>query len=307
MWQARLGERRDLAGPISGSRRSIAVRPGFGISTSDVCYHENACNRHISDGDYLRLHYRLAGHAELEDNGRAAVPVEMGNISLLVNAADSIKSERIFADQSERSVTLICERDFASQMLEREASGLPGFVRDFLIGREQRFAFASLPIVPQLRTLVEDILDPPMGGKLAALMVEARAIELLCFTMQQLSDAPSSQAIRARDLQRVKDVCALLDDPEGRAMSIRDLCRAVAWNETQMTECFKQVTGTTISHYRQQVRMEEARRMLASSDASVTEIALTIGFEHPSNFAKAFKKTFGYAPSVGRPRKAHLN
>ena len=40
--------------------------------------------------------------------------------------------------------------------------------------------------------------------------------------------------------------------------------------------------------------------MLVAGEASITEIALTVGFEHPSNFAKAFKRTFGYSPTSVR-------
>ena len=83
-------------------------------------------------------------------------------------------------------------------------------------------------------------------------------------------------------------------------MSIADLCRAVAWNETQMMEMFKKVTGSTISGYRHRLAMDRALKRLSGSDAKIAEVALDAGYDHPGNFATAFKRTFGFSPREAR-------
>lgn len=285
---------------MRGLCTKLAVRPGFDVLTADVAYQTDGCRSHSYDQGCLRLHYRLEGYTEVCEQGSDLQPMESGHVSLLVHAADTKKRERVWADHKLRAVTLICERDFAFSMLERNATTLPSFVNDFVTGREPRFAIASLPMAPQLRTVVQDILDPSMSGQLGLLMVEAKALELFCLTMRQFADRTRTSCVRPQDLKRVKEICALLNDPSGAQMTVRELCRAVAWNETKMTESFKQVTGTTISNFRHQVRMEMARRQLVEGSGSITEIAFDAGYEHPSNFATAFKRTFGYSPTSAR-------
>jgi len=54
------------------------------------------------------------------------------------------------------------------------------------------------------------------------------------------------------------------------------------------------------SSYRQRLRLDQARRRLGTTDLSISEIAFDAGYEHASNFATAFKRTFGFSPKEAR-------
>lgn len=69
-----------------------------------------------------------------------------------------------------------------------------------------------------------------------------------------------------------------------------------------MLEAFKLVTGVAISDCRRRIRMEEALHQLQVGKATVTEAAYNAGYEYPSNFATAFKCTFGFSPKLARFR-----
>jgi len=52
-----------------------------------------------------------------------------------------------------------------------------------------------------------------------------------------------------------------------------------------------------IAHDRRgRLRLEEACRLLTSSNQSISEIALSVGFQTPSAFAARFRKTVGLTP-----------
>ncbi len=286
----------------SGLYQGTTIRPGFSLVLSDLQYTDESTYHHVC-GEYLKLHFKLSGTSLIGSEQEENVPVPAGLMSFLVQPIESVKYEHVLENSHERSITMICSKDFVADILSPNTENLPTSIADFLRSRADRFSYNSLPMPPQMRPIVEDILNPPHTGMLGDLMVEAKALELLCFAIKQiLGTSRSAGAVRARDRKKVEDLCAILDDDSQSSQSIADLCKLLAWNETQMMECFKQVTGTTISSYRHRLRMDNALRQLCNTDASITEVAFNAGYEHPSNFATAFKRTFGFSPRLARTR-----
>ncbi len=284
-----------------GSLRGVTIRPGFGVAIADLTYEEQVEAAHPG-GDFLRVQYKVEGESAISGEDRDFATVQASRVAFVVQPTDSIKHQRIGAHTHSRSVTLSCSREFVSSLVPGERA-LPVPIDDFVRNRVSRFSYASIPLPPQMRLIAEDILRNPHTGSLGEVMLECKALELMCLTLHQVLAVPAAGgAVRGRDLSRVRDLCAHIEANPGCTLSIAELCRLTAWNETQMMECFKQVTGTTIFSYLRRVRMENARRQLALTDASITEIAFDAGYEHASNFATAFKRAYGVPPTSLRAR-----
>ncbi len=58
--------------------------------------------------------------------------------------------------------------------------------------------------------------------------------------------------------------------------------------------------GVNVSHYINGFRLDEACRLLAETDLSVTEVHLEAGFQTKSNFNREFRRKFGQSPSEWR-------
>jgi len=71
--------------------------------------------------------------------------------------------------------------------------------------------------------------------------------------------------------------------------------------ERTLKRRFKLATGVAIIDYVQNLRLEEARRLLESSDVPVDEIGFAVGYEEPSFFRRLFKRRTGVSP--GRYRR----
>lgn len=75
------------------------------------------------------------------------------------------------------------------------------------------------------------------------------------------------------------------DDARGLALSARTLYRR-----------FLEETGTTFSRWKQQARLLEAVKRL-SAGASVTDVALDLGYQSPAAFSTMFRRMLGQTPS----------
>lgn len=65
---------------------------------------------------------------------------------------------------------------------------------------------------------------------------------------------------------------------------------------------FTAATGLAPIAYVQRLRIEDAKRRLERTDASVDEIAWRVGYEDPAFFRRLFKRTTGLAPGAYRKR-----
>ena len=96
---------------------------------------------------------------------------------------------------------------------------------------------------------------------------------------------------RARDLLRhVHD----------RPPSIRAIARDAGMSPYHFIRQFEALFGTTPHQYRISARIEHAKRLLALSDHSVTDVCMEIGGSSLGSFSDLFSRRVGVAPSVYR-------
>lgn len=69
-----------------------------------------------------------------------------------------------------------------------------------------------------------------------------------------------------------------------------------------LSRVFKQETGKTIGQYITEVRIEHAKELLLDNKLKLYHVAMLVGYNNPSYFAKTFKKAVGVMPSVYRER-----
>lgn len=91
------------------------------------------------------------------------------------------------------------------------------------------------------------------------------------------------------------------------AISVRQLAAHTGKNASYLSTLFKRETGLSISDYIMEKKLEEARQMLAGTDAPIAGIANTLSFGSQSYFSYVFKQHFGETPRAYRQRnfRAH--
>lgn len=70
--------------------------------------------------------------------------------------------------------------------------------------------------------------------------------------------------------------------------------------ERTLKRRFKQATGLALIDYLQNLRIEEAKHLLESSERSVEEICFEIGYDDPSFFRRLFRRRTGLRPAQYR-------
>lgn len=83
-------------------------------------------------------------------------------------------------------------------------------------------------------------------------------------------------------------------------VSLAEIAAACRLSVTHFSKAFKVSVGMTPHKWLQTQRVEKARRLLISTDASLAEIAVECGFSDQSHFARIFKRAVGVTPGAWR-------
>lgn len=95
---------------------------------------------------------------------------------------------------------------------------------------------------------------------------------------------------------RLQDLAnTLLDTPDDTA-GIDEWAQRLNMSSRTVMRRFRQETGVTLGHWRQRARLLRALEML-SRGGSVTEAALSVGYESTSAFIGSFRAAFGMTPT----------
>ena len=80
-------------------------------------------------------------------------------------------------------------------------------------------------------------------------------------------------------------------------LSMETLASEMCITRGQLNRRVKTITGATTQQYVLRLRLEQALRLLKTTELSVSEIGYRCGFEDATSFSRAFKRTFGQAPT----------
>lgn len=83
-------------------------------------------------------------------------------------------------------------------------------------------------------------------------------------------------------------------------IQLDDIASVASMSPNHLLRTFKQTFSQTPYQFLTDVRLNQARHLLASTDDTVTEICLKVGFESLGSFSWLFSRRFGMSPQVFR-------
>src|SRR3954471_14985761 len=94
-----------------------------------------------------------------------------------------------------------------------------------------------------------------------------------------------------------EDAVAIVEAEYASDLALDDIARRVASSRRQLQRAYHEIGDTTFRDHLTGVRMERAAELLAIRGLTVREVARRVGYRQPAQFAKAFRRHHGIAPS----------
>lgn len=107
--------------------------------------------------------------------------------------------------------------------------------------------------------------------------------------------SPHGEQISYR-LKQVKKVLRYIEEHYTEEITLENLAAIAGMNPKYFCRFFRQITQRTPINYLNYYRIECAKELLSTTDATITEVALSCGFNDISYFIKTFKKYTANTP-----------
>lgn len=130
----------------------------------------------------------------------------------------------------------------------------------------------------------------------------ADTIEDICFQMQDLLEGFMSAMFfhRDKDNQHIRSAVQYIAAEFNRNLTLNEVAEYVRLSPNYFSTLFHDIIGVPFSKYLNRVRVEESKRLLLSTDYTLAEIAVAVGFPDQSYFSRVFKKETNITPGMYR-------
>jgi len=161
---------------------------------------------------------------------------------------------------------------------------------------------SDVPVVSAaFKVMLEEVAMPEEGATaLTSALMKACLIVLLRRHLQSSREARIPPALFS-DARIGRAIAAVLDCPSA-AHSVTTLGREAGMSRSAFARDFKSALGIAPMEFVTRIRLDFARRLLASTGRSVEAVAADVGFSSRSHFSRAFRDQYGIDPSTFRRR-----
>ncbi len=316
-----MSELLDILSVITEEERLVLMgeeipRPEYFSGRSNIIESEKVSRGKLMD---IRVHTRFASFPEHSHNYIEIIYMYSGSTTHIVNSGEEIvlkqgeflmlnqhASHRIKkADEKDIAVNIIILPKFFDMALE--LTGRDNILASFLVNglkiKDEGLSFlhfkASDNIALQKNTeaLILSFLEGNNDTRTLRLSLGLVLLQLLgnAETLNIKDNGGSMKFITAQALQLIETDC--------RTATIDEIAKKNSVTSAYVSKAVKKITGKTFKDILIDKRLGKAEELLLSTNLSVTDICIAVGYDNTSHFYRLFNNRFGMSPSCYRRLK----
>ncbi len=134
-----------------------------------------------------------------------------------------------------------------------------------------------------------------MRGTVQALSPMAGA-KIVMDVLSGLVDVIEKPQMESPNVELVRAAQELIISRLEEGVAISDVARRVGVSREHLSRVFKEQTGLSPLEFASGEKMRMAARIVSTGGMTCKELAARLGYESPSSFARAFKRSYGKSP-----------
>ena len=185
--------------------------------------------------------------------------------------------------------------------------GLPRYPMRRLFISELRRVYPHVPVLILRRVQVNRGLEDFIRGEfvLSDTSHNESDLEIVRSLRTVLPIQPCLHVHKGRNYDTVRDLIRVLSENYRKPdLELSDVARKLGVSPSQLSRVLNQQVGISFRHLLRNMRLEEAKRMLASGKYSIKEVAASVGFSDSHYFSRSFKELTGLSATEYRAQDA---
>ncbi|GAB5401782.1 MAG: helix-turn-helix domain-containing protein [Aureliella sp.] len=156
-----------------------------------------------------------------------------------------------------------------------------------------RLQLKPAELTEALRTV--DRLDEELASRKPGFraMASAEMLQLVTFLSRCYSKSRNPES---KKLLRIAESISHIQQNYAQQMSLDELIEISGMSRRNFIRTFESAMGTSPIKFLIQIRIQEASRLLRTTDRSVTDIAYEVGFADSNYFSRQFRAALGVSP-----------
>lgn len=117
-------------------------------------------------------------------------------------------------------------------------------------------------------------------------------------TTLSVIETPLDEAVQVEDqfIKKVRNVIA--ENYENEDFGLPQLCQKIGMSRSQLYRKMKVLIDRSPSDFIRHYRLNEAKKLLETTEMNVSEVAWHVGFKDLTHFSRAYQSLFGFLPSA---------
>jgi AraC-like DNA-binding protein len=287
--------------------RMVELRPDLNLDICNELYHKSVnVKSQYDDTCKLLAKFYISGNREVifpNLKGVDNTSQETGGNNYLFYLPETEQIEQSLAGEHYHLIYISLDinllQNFAIGLVETLPKQLQLLIETDSI---QPFHRPVGNITPAMQTVLQQIINAPYQGVIQRMYLESKALELFALQLAQWLETEEGKLktvnLKANEIDKIYQAKEILISNHAEPPTILNLAQQVEIHHMKLKQGFKEIFGMTVFDYLYNYRMEMAQNLLLENKMNVTQVAFSIGYSNPSQFAAAFKRKFGITPKA---------
>ncbi|WP_336664427.1 AraC family transcriptional regulator [Elizabethkingia meningoseptica] len=280
---------------VQGYYKEIAFE-GVHISYGDLHLQQPVLIHFEAEDESVELHFALKGNSKANIKG-AQEQIAFTSYQHNIIYANHVKGQFLWDKGNFQIFEINFQPSFFKKYLPDDSKFFEHFKTMMDKGNTQLMLPQHPVMTPDMLNAIREIIDCKRSGIYKKMFVEARIIELLLLQLEQAGTPEQKEQLSKTDIEKMYAVRDFIEQHLAEHHSLIELAHRFGTNEYTLKKGFKEVFNTTVFNYWNDLKMQNAKKLITEEALHINEIALNLGYKNPRHFSTAFKKHFGQTPT----------